>query len=302
MAGSLLSRYLDPETLSRVADRTIEPRGMVLGNLAGAHKSPLSGFAVEFANHREYVIGDDPRHIDWRLYYKRDRYFIKQYEMETNFVAHLVLDISASMRYGEGRRQKLAYAAELATTLGYSIVKQNDKVSLATFDDRVRGSIPAGNSMSQIIKMARHFDECDAVEKTDMPGCLSELNGRFARREIVMIFSDFLTDIEALEPVLQRMRYNHHEVVLFHVMHHDELTFDFSGMVKFKGVEVADEYLTQTEDVRREYLAALRQYQTQFEEMCLRNRIERVPLDTSESAAETLISYLNRRSLIKSIR
>src|SRR5579863_3604718 len=110
MPKGVLSRYLDPEVLSRMAGRQIEPRGLVVGNLAGAHKSPLSGFAVEFANHREYVWGDDTRHIDWRVFFKRDKYFIKQYEMETNFVCHLVLDCSASMRYGEGREEKLLYA------------------------------------------------------------------------------------------------------------------------------------------------------------------------------------------------
>src|SRR5207302_811420 len=142
MPQSILTRYLDPEVLSRMANRRIEPRGLVLGSLAGAHKSPLSGFAVEFAGHREYVPGDDPRHIDWRLYFKRDKYFIKQYEMETNLVCHLVLDISASMRYGEKHRQKLLYASQMLATLGYAIVRQSDQVSLSTFDEALRGAIP----------------------------------------------------------------------------------------------------------------------------------------------------------------
>ena len=119
MATGVLSRYLNPEVLSRVAHRHFQPRGMVMGNLAGAHKSPLHGFAVEFAGHREYVWGDDPKHVDWRLYYTREKLFIKQYEMETNFVCHLILDISASMRYGAENSQKLQYAAQMATTLGY---------------------------------------------------------------------------------------------------------------------------------------------------------------------------------------
>ena len=191
MTASVLSRYLNPEVLSRVADRPVEPRGLVVGNLAGAHKSPLSGFAVEFAGHRDYVVGDDPRHIDWRLYYKRDRLSIKQYEMETNFVCHLLLDVSASMRYGEEAQQKLIFAAQAATTLGYSIVKQNDKVSLATFDDRVRGYVPPGNSLAQIHRMTQHLDEISPVEKTNMAECLTDLIGRMGRREIVMIFSDF---------------------------------------------------------------------------------------------------------------
>lgn len=297
MSQSVLSRYIDPVVLARVAERLIEPQGLVVGNLAGGHKSPLSGFAVEFAGHREYVAGDDPKHIDWRLYYKRDRYFIKQYEMETNFVCHLLLDVSASMRYGDGRQQKLLYAAQMATTLAWSILRQNDKVSLATFDDAVRGSIPPSNSMSQVIRMTQHLDALEPREKTRMPECLTELTGRMRRREIVMVFSDFFTDLPALEAVLQRMRYHQHEVVLFHVLHHHELTFNFDGMVKFLGLESPDEYLTQTEDIRRAYLRAIERFNQQFAELCQRNRIERVEVDTSRPMAEVLTDYLDQRSL-----
>src|SRR5579859_3447781 len=211
MKPSILSRYLDPAVLSRLAERHIEPRGLVLGNLAGSHRSPLSGFAVEFAGHREYVRGDDPKHIDWRLYFKRDKYFIKQYEMETNFVCHLVLDVSASMRYGTGPQQKLLYAAQLATTLGHAVVRQSDRVSLTTFDETLLGSVPPGNSMAQIVRLTQHLDTIDPVNKTRMADCLMEMAGRFGRREIVMIFSDFFTDLDALEGALQRMRYSRHE-------------------------------------------------------------------------------------------
>src|ERR1044071_5417848 len=159
MKTSILSRYLDPDVLTHVAGRHIEPRDLVIGNLAGAHKSPLAGFAVEFAGHREYVPGDDPRHIDWRVYFNRDKYFVKQYELETNFVCHLILDISASMRYGEETQQKLLYAAQMATTLGYSIVRQTDKVSLATFDNSLRGFVQPSNSMDQIVRMTHHLEE-----------------------------------------------------------------------------------------------------------------------------------------------
>jgi uncharacterized protein (DUF58 family) len=297
MSRSVLSRYLDPATLSRVADRHIDPRGLVVGNLAGAHKSPLSGFAVEFAGHREYVWGDDPRHIDWRLYYTRDKYFIKQYEMETNFVCHLIIDVSASMRYGDEDKQKLRYASRLAATLGYSIVRQNDKVSLATFDDRVRGFLPPSNSMAQVIRMAGHLDEASPIEKTDMASTLTELAGRMQRREIVMIFSDFFTDLTKLESALQLLRFSQHEVVLFHVLHHDEVAFDFDGMVKFAGLEDDDEQLTQTEDIRRGYLQAVEEYRYELNEICQRNRIERVEADTSRDMAEVLINYLNHRNL-----
>jgi uncharacterized protein (DUF58 family) len=298
MAKSVLSRYLDPEVLSRMADRHIEPRGLVMGNLAGAHKSPLSGFAVEFASHREYVPGDDPKHIDWRVYFTRDKYFIKQYEMETNFVCHLVIDCSASMRYGEDREQKLLYAAQMATTLGYSIIRQSDKVSLATFDDRLRGFIQPSNSMAQVVRMTDHLDEIKPVEKTRMPECLTELVGRMKRREIVMVFSDFFTDLDALEAALQRMRYHRHEVVLFQVMHHDELAFEFSGMIKFLGLEVPEELLAQPEDLRRGYLKAVERFNTRFEEICQHNGVERILVDTSRSMGEVFVDYLNKRSLL----
>lgn len=297
MAKSVLSRYLDPEVLSRMAGRHLEPRGLVLGNLAGAHKSPLSGFAVEFAGHREYAPGDDPKHIDWRVYFTRDKYFIKQYEMETNFVCHLVLDVSASMRYGDDRQQKMLYAAQMATTLGYAIVQQSDKVSLATFDERVLGVVPPSNSMGQVVRMTQHLDSIEPVRKTRLADCLMELAGRMRRREIVMIFSDFFTDLDQLEAVLQRMRYSRHEVVLFQVLHRDELHFEFDGMIKFVGLELPEELLTQPNELRRSYLQALERFNTRFEEMCQQNRVERVLVDTSRDMGEVFVDYLNQRSL-----
>jgi len=296
VARSILSRYLNPEVLSRIAGRRIEPRGLVLGNLAGAHKSPLSGFAVEFAGHREYVWGDDPKHIDWRVYFKRGRYVVKQYEMETNMVVHFILDVSASMRYGEGLEQKLEYASQMIAALGYAIIHQTDKVSLATFDDEVRGIVAPSNSMAQVLRMTELLDQSEPVNKTSMADCLTELSGRMKRREIVLIFSDFFGDPAALEPPLQRMRYNRHEVVLFQVMHHDELSFEFEDMTKFVGLEIPEELLAQPEQIRRAYLRAVERFNGRLEEMCQRNRIERVLVDTSQNMGMVLADYLNQRS------
>ncbi len=302
MPKSVLSRYLDPDVLNRVADRSLEPRGLVVGNLAGHHRSPLSGFAVEFAGHREYAPGDDPKHIDWRVYFTRDKYFIKQYEMETNFVCHLVLDISASMRYGDEDKQKLLYGARLAATLGHSIVRQSDKVSLATFDDRIRGFVAPSNAMGQIVRMTEHLDEIEPREKTRMSDCLTELAGRMKRREIVVIISDFFTDLDELEPALQRLRYNRHEVVLLQVMHHDELAFEFDGMVKFIGLEIPDELLARPDDLRTAYLAAVDRFNDRLEEIAHRNRIEYVLVDTDRNMGEVLVDYLNARMQTCNVR
>ena len=299
MAKSILSRYIDAEVLGKVQGTPVKPRGLVMGNLAGAHKSPLHGFAVEFAGHREYVIGDDTRHIDWRVFYKRDKYFIKQYEMETNFTAHLVLDVSASMRYGEEQQQKMLYAAQMLTTLGYSIIKQSDRVSLSTFDDKICGYVPPGNSMAQVQRMTEHLDEIEPKEKTDMSECLSEVAGRTGRREIIMIFSDFFTDLDDLEKVLQRLRYQQHEVVLFQVLHHDELAFNFDGMIKFIGLEIPDEILMQPSELRKAYLAALNRFNDRFEEICQANKVERLLVDTRTGMGEFLFDYLNTRGLVR---
>ncbi len=302
MATSILNRYLDPEVLSRVADRLFEPRHLVVGNLAGAHKSPLSGFAVEYAGHREYTPGDDPKHIDWRVYFNRDKYFIKQYEMETNLVCHLVLDVSASMRYGDAADQKLQYAAKMLSTLGYSIIRQSDKVSLCTFDQQIRGFIRPSNSMGQIVRMTEHLDQIEPLEKTNLADSLADLISRIRRREIVLIFSDFFGDLAALETALQQMRYNHHEVVLFQIMHHHELTFDLHGMVKFIGLEIPEELLGRPDDLRRGYLAAVGRFNDRLEDLCHRNRIERVLVDTSRNMGAVLVDYLNQRSRRRTVR
>jgi uncharacterized protein (DUF58 family) len=302
MAKSVLSRYLDPEVLAQVADQHFEPRGLVIGNLAGAHKSPLSGFAVEFAGHREYAPGDDPKHIDWRVYFNRDKFFVKQYELETNFVCHLLLDISASMRYGEGKQQKLLYASQMAATLGYAIVQQSDKVSLATFDSHVRGFVAPSNSMDQIVRMTQHLDEVEANEKTEMATCLTELAQRMGRREIVVIFSDFFTDLETIESAIGHMRYDKHEVVLIQILHHDELDFQFDRMTKFVGLEIPEELLAMPEDLRRGYLRAVHSFNERLEEIAQRNKCERVLVDTSRPLSETFADYLNRRSRLRRLR
>ncbi len=256
---------------------------------------------MEFAGHREYVWGDDPKHIDWRVYFTRQRYAIKQYEMETNFVCHLILDTSASMRYGEGAQQKLDFAARMAATLAYAVVRQSDKVSLATFDDQVRGFVAPANSMAQIVRITQRLDEIEPVHKTNMADCLNELIGRMGRREIVMILSDFFTELEPLEASLQRMRYNRHEVVLFQVMHHDELQFDLDGMIKFVGLEIPEELLTQPDELRREYLSAMNGFNEALQSLCHRNRIERVLVDTSRDMGQVFADYLYQRSRMRRV-
>ncbi len=284
--------------LGQIAQRPFEPQGLVWGNLAGAHRSTQSGFAVEFQGHREYVPGDDPRHIDWRVFYRREKYFVKQYELETNFVCHLLLDVSASMRFGTGELTKLLFASQVAAMLAYCIVRQNDKVSLATFDDQVRGFVPPSNAMQQIVKLTQHLEQIEPVRETDIARCVSDLAGRMGRREIVVILSDFFGDLDALESAIQRLRFSQHEVVLLQVLDHAELNFPLSGMVKFVGLEIPDCVLANPDDLRPGYLAALGRFQARLDDLAQRNATERMVLDTSRSLGDSLVDYMNRRSTL----
>jgi len=296
VAHGVLARYLDSQALDRISRQRWEPRGLVQGNLAGGHRSSLSGFAVEFVGHRQYVWGDDPKHIDWRVYFNRDRLVVKQYAMETNLVCHFVLDASASMRYGEGDQQKLLYASRLAITLAYFILGQGDKVSLAVFDDQLRRVIPPSSSPAQLVRMSNYLDSLEPREKTHVGPALTELGKHFQRREIVVVLSDFLCDLADLETAIQEWRYRRHEVVLMQVLHHDELAFDFHGPIKFVGLELLQELLTRPDELRSAYLCALGDFQEQLVTACRRNSTEYLLVDTSRSPADVLADYLMQRS------
>jgi len=297
--SGVLSRYIDYELLRQLSGQGLEPRGLVQGNLAGAHKSPASGFAVEFSGHREYVPGDDPKHIDWRVYFTRDKYFIKQYEMETNFVCHLMLDVSNSMRYGEEAQQKLLYASRLAVSLAHSIVRQGDKVSFTTFDETIRNYIPASNALPQIIRMSQHLDETEPTDKTNLLNCLSEFNQRMGRREILILFSDFFGDLDQLEEAIHRLRFNKHEVVLVQVIHDHELNFNLDGMTKFVGLEADDQRIAQPADIRDAYLKAIGRFNEKLEQVATRNNCDHVLACTKETPGAIFWEYLNLRSLRK---
>jgi uncharacterized protein (DUF58 family) len=175
-------------------------------------------------------------------------------------------------------------------------------VSLAAFDEQLVSVVPASNSPAQVIRFANEIDRLEPRRTTELAASINEFTGRTGRREIVMIFSDFFTDLDALEPALQRLRYQKHEVVLFHVMHHDELTFRFEGQIRFRGLEGLEELTTQPDDLRSLYLESLGRYMTRFDDLCRANRVERVPVDTSRSVGEVLADYLNERSRVHHLR
>ena len=300
MSKSSLARYLRPDVLARLARHELLPRHLVEGTLSGAHKSPLHGFAVEFAGHREYAPGDDVRHLDWNVYFRHERHVIKQYEMETNLVCHLMLDVSASMRYGQGNQQKLAFAAQMAVTLAHLVIEHSDKVGLTLFDEEVRDTMRPSNSTGQLLQMASALDRIESVQKTQIGKSLLDLAGRAGCRAIVVVLSDFLTDPQDLVRGIQQLRYANHEVVLMQVLHHDELEFSFPGNVRFVGLETDEQLRTHPKSIRDAYLRALNEHNRQIADICHSNRCERVVCDTSVNMGKMFADYLEQRTVMHS--
>jgi uncharacterized protein (DUF58 family) len=296
IARSALGRYLDSRILSQLMRLRLNPRGRVIGDLSGDHKSPLSGFAVEFAGHREYVPGDDPRYIDWVAYYRHERYYIKQFEAETNMKAYLLLDASASMDYGEAHTSKWEYAAFLCATLSHLIVSKRDKAGFGLFDDEVIHFMPPSQSRLQIQKVDELLCDREPRDKTDLGRVLGEFAPRLGKGGLVMVISDFFDDPTQVLRGLQRLRYDRHDVVIFHILHRDELAFPFEGNIRFDGIEQPESVRTDAQQIRGAYQRALSGYLETLTRGCEKTQVEYVLMDTSVPIEISLAQYLAGRS------
>lgn len=293
---SKLGRYIDSRVLSRMRNLRLKPRGRVVGDLAGDHKSILSGFATEFAGHRQYVPGDELKHLDWKAYYKTGKYFIKQYEVETNMIAHILLDVSESMYYGDGETRKWEYAASLAANLAYMIVAKRDKVSFSMFDENVVSYMPRSQSLHQVFRMDEILGEHTPRSKTDIQNVFMDVANRIGRRGVVLIISDFFDDIDNVLQGIRRFCFDTHDVVVFHIMHRDELTFPFDENVQFEGLEELPQLKTDAQQIRKRYQNEMEMYLKKFTKGCEDSGVEYILMDTSIPLEITLAEYLIGRS------
>jgi uncharacterized protein (DUF58 family) len=296
-----MNKYLDPDVVARAQALGVKARAIVEGLRVGDHKSPYRGFSVEFVQHREYVPGDDIRHIDWKGYGRSERYTIKQYEQETNFAAHLLLDTSRSMLYGAGHTNKLEYAKILTAALAYVIVHQRDSVSLNVFDDAWRTRLPVSGQPGHVQTILYTLEDVRPQDKTSIAPLLHDLAQQLRRRGLVFLISDCFDDVEALLGGLQHLRYSGQEVTVFHILHPDEVDFPFNGMVKFDGMEDGIKLLTRPQLIRPAYQRALRTYLQELQQGCERNRCDYVPLSTGRPLAEALTEYLARRLRVRAM-
>src|SRR4051812_43808547 len=291
--------YLHPEVVARAQALGLKARTVVEGLRVGDHKSPFRGFSVEFVQHREYVPGDDIKHIDWKSYGRSERYTIKQYEQETNFTCHVLLDASRSMLYGDRDTNKLEYAKVLTAALAYLIINQRDSMGLNVFDDKWRAVFPPSSQTGHVLTILNALEGLEPRDKTSMAPLIHEIANQITRRGLVFVISDCFDDVPALMSALQHLRFNGHEVTVFHVMHPDELKFPFDGTVKFEGMEERLELLTRPLLIRPAYLRAVQKYLAELQAGCENNRCDYVLLNTARPLAQTLTEYLARRLRVR---
>jgi uncharacterized protein (DUF58 family) len=275
----------------------LQARLVVEGYVAGLHKSPYHGFSVEFAEHREYAQGDDIRHVDWKVWSKTDKYYVKQYEEETNLLAYLLLDVSESMGYAsEGQVTKLQYAQWVAASLAFMVIQQQDSVGLSTFNDKVQRHLRPSGQPSHLKELLHVMDTQPALEKSDLGAIFHDLAERFKRRGIVVVISDFFDDPARILAGLRHFRHRRHEVVVFHVLDPAELDFPFRQTTLFKGLEGMGEVLTDPYALRKAYQDELVGFLDELRKGCQMADIDYVPLRTDAPLDTALSSYLATRS------
>ncbi|MEM9828953.1 MAG: DUF58 domain-containing protein [Planctomycetota bacterium] len=290
-----------PEVTARIRRLELTARRVVEGFLSGMHRSPYFGQSIEFLQHRQYAPGDEIRHIDWKVYGRQDRLHIKQYEEETNLRLHLVVDRSASMAYGPDATNKFDYSASIAASLAYLTLRQKDACGLFTFDTRVGGIVPAKSSGGQLHRLLAVLDATGADGRTDLRQVSREVSQAIPRRGVVCIISDLL-GVDNLVEGLRAMRSRGHDVVLFHVLHDDELDFEFNGATRFEGLESDDFLNCNPRALREGYLEALETFLHQTRAACGRLSIDYNLVRTSQPLDAVLAHFLSRRLSLPKLR
>ncbi|APW63976.1 DUF58 domain-containing protein [Paludisphaera borealis] len=292
--------YLDPRTLASLEGLDLQARLLVEGYVAGMHPSPYHGFSVEFAEHREYVPGDDVRHVDWKVWSKTDKFYLKQYEEETNLLLYLLLDTSESMAYASGDNvSKFKYAQFVVAALAYLILQQQDSVGLALFDDAVRRYLKPAGQPSHLKELIHLLDVTPAREKSDLGLVLHDLSERFKKRGVIAIFSDLFDDVEKVLSGLKHFRHRRHEVIVFHILDPAEIDFPFRDPTLFKGMEGLPDVLADPYALRRAYQEEIGSFLDGIKKGCRLIDIDYVPLRTDQSLDVALSAYLASRSARK---
>ncbi len=288
-------RFLHPDSIKRIARLDLRARHVVEGFLAGMHRSPYFGQSVEFLQHRQYTWGDDLRYVDWKVWAKQDRFYVKQFEEDTNLRATLLVDVSGSMRYGSGAMDKYEYACTLAVSLAYLVLRQQDAVGCVSFDEAARMSVPQRTKRNHLDSVIKALQISEPKNKTDLGPILRYAAETYPRRGMMVLISDLLADRESLFGGLRLLRSRGHDVIVFHVLDDDELDFPFSGPTRFEGLELPHHLACNPRALREGYLAALAAYLEEVRRGCAKQNVDYALLRTSQPLGAGLAAYLNHR-------
>ena len=289
------TRFIDPLTLTRIASLELIARTVVEGFVSGLHRSPHLGFSVNFAEYRPYRPGDDIRKIDWKVYGRTDKFFVKEFEGETNTGVHLILDCSRSMAYGSRGISKLEYGKYLAASLGYFAFKQRDAVGYIAYDDQVVEYIPARGSIGQLNTVLHAIEKARPGEKTDFVKPLIRVSDRLRRRGIVIVISDLYDAPENVMSGLRHLAFRGNDVIVFQILDPAELRFDFPEAAQFVDMETRAEMHVIPDFVRQEYRHLLRSQIAEYEKECRKDRMDFAMIDISQPLDNALFAYLTRR-------
>jgi uncharacterized protein (DUF58 family) len=294
MAAS--EKYLRPEVIRQVSRLDLRAKFIVEGFLSGLHASPFHGFSVEFSEHRKYVSGDDLKDLDWNIFAKTDKYYLKKFQAETNLTCYLVMDLSASMAYTFRQElTKFDYAICLAAALGYLMIHQQDPVGLITFDTRIQTSLPPRSKRAQLGTILAVLANLKPAGSTDLANSLHQVAVMIRNKSLIVLFSDLMTEPEAVLQSLHHLRHGGHEVILFHILDEAEVHFPFEGVIEFEDVEDHKRLTIDARGMRPDYLQALADFQNFFKTECAKANIDYVPMDTSVSFDKALMEYLIQR-------
>ena len=289
-------RYSDPDAIAQVSDLTLRSRRLVEGAISGMHRSPFHGFNIEFAEYRDYTPGDDLRRLDWRVYARSDRHYIKQYEEESNVRVTFVVDASASMNYrGSAILSKFDYAATLVVSLAMLLTRQQDPVGLVLFDEKANTVLPPNATPSQVLVMSGLLERCVPARRTELGGLLRSLTDQSRRRSLMILVSDLFTDLDLVYEGLNRLRFLGHEVLVMQVLDRDEMELPFDGPTVFRDIEGEEELFAEPWAFRRSYQRAMEEFLDGVRQECGKRGYDHVRFLTDEPLGTALSSFLHSR-------
>tara|TARA_Y100000589_G_C27162597_1_gene633449 strand:+ start:1255 stop:2157 length:903 start_codon:yes stop_codon:yes gene_type:complete len=288
-------KFLRPEIVAQLNSMLLRAKMVVEGSIIGKHRSPYHGFSVEFAEHRSYGFGDEIRHIDWKLFGKTDRLYIKRYEEETNLSAHLILDISNSMLYGSKKITKLKYANSLIASLAYLMINQQDATGLVQFSNKINRFILPKSRPSHLNVILSQLDDNITEPDTNIEPVLHEMAERISKRGLIVLCSDLMDNPEKIINGLKHFRHKKQEVIVFHIFDRKEFEFDFKSRIKFLDMETKQEIDSEPWHIRESYTKLVSDLQKYFRRNCRKNLIDYIPVFSDQSLESCIIEYLNKR-------